>query len=423
MSAVTEGMSTAAERSGRSQRLESSRGAGSVIPPARSAALSAAEQQTKPSVDEQFVDKIPVAVGNGVKVPLIILATIATLAAFDYAESVVMPVILAFVISLTLTPINMWLQKRLAPSLSAMLLVAAVTGLVGIATLTLSQPVMTWVADAPRIGAQLKVKLAELQAPLRRLTRVGEEVDRMTTQTADPTVQEVVVRQPGLMNKAATNVSAIASTLVIAIALTYFLLATNRLIYEKIIFMAPRLSDKKRALTTLNTIVTSVAKYLLTITTINVCFGLIVGGAMALLGMPNPVLWGVGAFLFKYLPFVGSIVGTVAAVAVGLLIYDDLTWAFVPGLVYFTLSTIEGNFITPTIVGHRLELNPVAILLSIAVWGFLWGIVGVILAVPILIILKVMCDNITSLSAIGQFLSGATALEQVKEEVEEGPVV
>lgn len=361
-------------------------------------------------------EKLPVTVGNGVKVPLIILATIAVLAALDYGESVAMPVMLAFIVSLTLTPINMWLQRRIPPPVSALILVAALTFLVAVAALTLSQPVLNWIADAPQIGATLREKLAEIRAPLARLTRLGEEVDRITEATADPLVQEVVLRQPGLMNRAATNISATAASLVISVALTYFLLATNRLIYEKIIYLAPRLSDKKRALTTLNTIVSSVATYLLTITTINIGFGVVIGLIMWALGMPDPVLWAIAAFFLKFLPFVGLIIGTLASAVVGLLVYDTLLTALIPGLAYFALSTIEGNFVAPHVVGHRLELNPGAILLSIALWGFLWGVIGVVLAVPVLIVMKVICDNVDSLAAIGQFLSGATVVEQEEDD-------
>jgi predicted PurR-regulated permease PerM len=228
-------------------------------------------------------------------------------------------------------------------------------------------------------------------------------------------VDEVVVREPGLINRAATNIGSLASTLVVAIALTYFLLATNRLIYEKIVHAAPKLSDKKRALVVVNRIVTVVSKYLLTITMINAGFGLTIGLAFWALAMPNPVLWGIAAFFLNYLPFIGSLVGSVSAGLIALLTYSELQWAIVPALAYFSITTLEGHFITPSVLGHRLELNPVTILLSIALWGFLWDVAGVILAVPILIIVKVICDNVPALAGFGEFLSGATHVEQESE--------
>ncbi|WP_162409223.1 AI-2E family transporter [Acuticoccus sediminis] len=365
--------------------------------------------------EEQFPKKVPVHVGSGVKAPLIILATLSVLAAFDYAESLVLPVVLAFVISLTLTPINLWLQRRIWPGLSAFLLVSAVTMALGIAALTLAQPVTSFIDDAPTIGRQLKLRLEEFRNPLETITEASKEVEQITKAASDPMVREVVVRQPGLLNRAASNIGNIASTLVVAIALTYFLLVTNRLIYEKIVHASPKLSDKKRSLLVVNNIVTTVSKYLLTITIINAGFGVSIAITMYLLDMPSPALWGLAAFLLNYLPFVGSLIGTGSGMLIGLLTYNDPIWALAPGLAYFTLTTLEGHFITPSVLGQRLELNPVAILLSIALWGFIWGVAGVILAVPILIIVKVMSDNIPEMQLFGTFLSGTTSIAEEDE--------
>lgn len=354
--------------------------------------------------------KIPVHVGSGVKAPLIILATLAVLAAFDYAESLILPVVLAFVISLTLTPINMWLQRRMWPGLSAFILVTAVTMALAIAALTLAQPISAYINDAPSIGRQLRERLADFREPVESITEASKEMEEITKATSDPTVNEVVMRQPGLLNRAASNIGNVASTLVVAIALTYFLLVTNRLIYEKIVHASPKLSDKKRSLMVVNNIVTTVSKYLLTITIINAGFGVTIAAVMFALGMPSPALWGLAAFLLNFLPFVGSLVGTASGVLIGLLTYSDPIWAIAPGLAYFTITTLEGHFITPSVLGQRLELNPVAILLSIALWGFIWGVAGVILAVPILIIVKVMSDNIPEMQLFGTFLSGTTSV-------------
>ncbi len=374
-----------------------------------------ADDQT-PINGDPATTKIPVKVGSGVKAPLIIMATISVLAVFDYAESLILPVVLAFVVSLTLTPINLWLQRRIWPGLSAFILVAAVTLALAMAALTLAQPITGFVNDAPSIGRQLKERLEQFRKPVETITEASKEVEEITKATSDPLVREVVLREPGLLNRAASNIGNIASTLVVAIALTYFLLVTNRLIYEKIVHASPKLSDKKRSLMVVNNIVTTVSKYLLTITIINACFGLTIALVMFLLGMPSPALWGVAAFLLNYLPFVGSLVGTSSGVLMGLLTYNDPIWAVVPGLAYFTITTIEGNFITPHILGHRLEVNPVAILLSIALWGFIWGVAGVILAVPILIIVKVMSDNIPEMQLFGTFLSGPTPLAEEEDQ-------
>jgi predicted PurR-regulated permease PerM len=189
--------------------------------------------------------------------------------------------------------------------------------------------------------------------------------------------------------------------------MTYFLLASNRMLYEKLVRASPKLKDKKKSISIVYHIENIVSKYLLTITMINAGFGLTIGIVMWLLGMPSPVMWGVAGFFLNYLPFVGSAVGTISAGLVALVSFDSIWWALIPPLAYFSITTTEGQFITPAILGHRLELNPVAILTSIAFWGFLWGVAGVILAVPILIVMKVFSDNIEAMSGVGEFLSGS----------------
>lgn len=383
-------------------------------PSAGETPASAPAADTAPAADAP-PQIVRVRVGAGVRVPLIILATIAVFTALDYAQSLALPVVLAFVLSLTLTPVNMWLQRRLPAALCAFMLVAALVGTIGLGVVTLSQPISSFVADAPQIGVKLRARLADLREPVQAVTEASKQVEQITSSASDPGVREVVVREPGLLNRAASNLASIASTIVVAIALTYFLLATNRLIYEKIIQAAPKLSDKKRALLVMNNIVTTVSKYLLTITIINACFGTTIALVYWAIGMPNPILWGLAAFALNYLPFVGSFVGTASGILIGLLTYDQLAWAVLPGIAYFTITTFEGNFITPHVLGHRLELNPVTILLSIALWGFIWGVPGVILAVPILIIVKVMCDNIPPLQRFGDFLSGSSAIDEERE--------
>lgn len=355
-------------------------------------------------------------VGMAVKLPLVIIATICVLGALDYAQSLVLPIVLAFVISLTLSPVNIWLQRRLPSGLAAFILVGALSGILFMGAVSLSQPVGEWIDDAPEIGRRLSERLHEFREPVDAVNRASQEVEELANATSDQDVEQVVVRNPGLLSQAADNLGSAASTIVVAIALTYFLLVTNRLLYEKIVHAAPKLSDKKRALSVVNNIVNVVSKYLLTITIINACFGATIGVVMFALGMPDPILWGLAGFLLNYLPFVGSLLGTVSTGLVALLTFDNPEWALAPPIAYFAITTLEGHFITPSVLGHRLELNPVVILISIALWGFLWGVSGVILAVPILIITKVVCDNIPSLAPFGEFLSGATHVERIQEE-------
>jgi predicted PurR-regulated permease PerM len=147
-----------------------------------------------------------------------------------------------------------------------------------------------------------------------------------------------------------------------------------------------------------------VSTYLLTVTMINICLGCLVTLLMFLLGVQNPLLWGVMTAVFNFIPYFGDIASISILTIVGLLTFDEL-WRslLVPG-VFYVLTAAEGYLITPLIVGKRMNLNPVVIVLSVLFWGWMWGIPGALLAVPILVVLKTLCDRVKSLQVFGEFL-------------------
>jgi predicted PurR-regulated permease PerM len=168
----------------------------------------------------------------------------------------------------------------------------------------------------------------------------------------------------------------------------------------------PTFRDKKRALTIAYDVEKDVSRYLFTISLINIAFGIYVGIAMTFVGMPNPILWAVAAFLLNYIPYIGALAGIVMVCLVGLMSFDSLVYSLIAPLLYLFGSIMEGQFITPVFLGRRLELNSVAIFIFIALWSWLWGIVGAIIAVPLLVSIKVFCDHFEGLAPLGEFLSG-----------------
>jgi predicted PurR-regulated permease PerM len=166
----------------------------------------------------------------------------------------------------------------------------------------------------------------------------------------------------------------------------------------------PRLSDKKKAVQIARETQAQVSTYLLTTTLVNVAFGVIVGFAMYLLGMPNPVLWGVLAGVTNFVPYLGAVACTVILGAVALVHYDSVGQALVVPAVFQILNILEGNVITPMLIGRQLSLSPVVIFTAVLFWGWIWGIPGALLAIPITAVIKIACDHIEGLSALGEFL-------------------
>ena len=142
-----------------------------------------------------------------------------------------------------------------------------------------------------------------------------------------------------------------------------------------------------------------------TITAINAGLGVAIGMSMWLLGVPNPLLFGVIGFTFNYVPYLGAMCGIAIATVVGLVTFDGIGHALLPGTVYFALTTLEGQFVTPYFVGRSLKMNTVVIFLSIALGAWLWSVMGMLLAVPLLVTIRAFCEHIPQLESVGDFLS------------------
>ena len=333
-----------------------------------------------------------------------------------FARDILLPLTLAFLLALTLRPVVRYFERRGVPSsISAVVLVVMVIGAFGSGIFFLSSPVSHWLDIAPQIGQELSRKLAHLRSPVEAVVAASEQVENLT-ESGSSTVQKVVVQQPGLLSRAADNLVGSLTTMGLTIVLLLFLLSSGTLFYEKLISIMPRMSNKKKALRVVYDIETEVSRYLLTITLINMALGAVVAVAMAATGMPNPILWGVAAAILNFIPYVGALAGLVMIFVVALLSFPTLGEAIVPPLLYLAFHIAEGQFLTPIIIGRRLELNSVAILIALAVWSWMWGIVGAVIAVPLLVCVKVFCDHFDGLTSFGEFLSAAPPHVHAEEE-------
>lgn len=336
--------------------------------------------------------------------------------ALYFARDFFVPVVLAFLFALTLTPIVRFLGKRGVPAaLSATLLVLATFMTLGAIGYLLSGPVAALVEDAPQIGREVKARLAEIRNPFDRFMEATEQMDEATDPAASPDVQEVVIAQPGVVSQAAGNLVSAGTTAAITMVLCLFLLASGTLFYEKTIQSFSRLSDKKRALRVVYDVEREISRYLFTIALINTGLGVVTGFGLWVLGMPTPLVWGVFSALLNFLPYIGALINIVLVGMISLVTFDDLSYALLPPLFVFLCNVVEGQFLTPAIVGRRLEINSVSVFIAVAFWSWLWGFVGALIAVPLLVVIKVFCDNFDGLRAFGNFLSAAHATEEDAE--------
>lgn len=325
-------------------------------------------------------------------------------AAFYTAAAFFMPVLLALLLALTLSPLVRFLHRRgLGEGIAAGIVVLMLTLGIGGTFAALGTPFFDLVDDAPRMAREVREKFDQLREPLSSVTEMAEQVDDATG--GGTSVQQVTVQQPGILSQVAGSALSIVTTTLITIILTLFLLASGDHFSEQIVKSFGTMTDKKRALRTVRDIESKISRYLLTITAINAALGLAVGLAMWALGMPTPMLWGVLAAILNFLPYIGSLGGILIVGIVSLATFPTVGAAVLPPLAYFACTAVEGQFVTPTVVGRRLRINTVAVFVAVAFWSFLWSIPGALMAVPILVFLKVLCDNVPALSGIGRFLS------------------
>lgn len=342
---------------------------------------------------------------------LFILALFYT---FYFARSFLLPVVLALLLTLILYPTVRSLKRLSIPEpLGAGIVVLSLAFMLGAALYQLFEPASEWISKMPRVTEQIERKLSTIRKSMQEVSQAAEKVEALTSGEgmSKQRTQQVVARERSLMARVLEGTQSMLISASATLVLLFFLLASGDLFMRKLVRVLPTLTDKKKAVGLARTIQTAMARYLFTIT----CINFALGGATALLlywlGMPNPLLWGVMVALFNYVPYIGAAASGVVLTVVAFITFTDMNDVLLVPLLYFALETVEGQFITPILTGRSLTLNPVMIFLSMLLWAWLWGVLGALMAVPILVTLKITCDHIESLQPIGEFISGKPVVE------------
>jgi predicted PurR-regulated permease PerM len=186
----------------------------------------------------------------------------------------------------------------------------------------------------------------------------------------------------------------------------FFLLLSGDTFLRRMVEILPRFRDKRQVVDIVQRIERDISAYLVTITGMNLLVGIATGLLTWAVGLDDPLLWGVVAFLLNYLPILGPSVGVCLFLLIGLLSFDSLWRAGLPAAGYLAVHLVEGEAVTPMLLARRFTLNPVIVMFSIVFWYWMWGVPGAVIAVPMLAISKIVCDRIRGLSAFGHFLGG-----------------
>jgi predicted PurR-regulated permease PerM len=334
------------------------------------------------------------------------LFLLASLAALYVAAEIVLPIMLAFVLSLLLQPIVRLSERvRLPRAVGAVVAIVVLVAVVAALATVLSHPATSWAERLPQALPKLHEQVRFLQRPFTAAQNMVAQVQGTTAGTAS-VPEATPVRLAGLFDTLFSGTRAFAAGLVTTLIVLFYLLIFGETFLRRVVEILPRFSDKRVAVEISLRIERDVSAYLVTVSAINVVVGLATGVVMWLCGVADPVLWGFTAFVLNFVPILGPLVGVALFAVVGMLSLGAHWVALLPAALYFAIHLVEGEVVTPLVLARRFTINPVALVLALVFWYWMWGIPGAVLAVPMLAIAKIICDDIPSLRAFGHFLEG-----------------
>ena len=338
-------------------------------------------------------------------VALVGLFVLAVLYTLHLAQAFVLPIVLAVLLDFMLSPVVRALKKRRIPEpVGAGLIILGLLGALGAGGWYLAEPAADWIRRVPESTAAVQRKLQTMRGSVEQVTKAAEQVEKATEVAASEGVRQVEIKGPSLSKQLFGGTASLLSGATVVLFLTYFLLAVGDLFLQKLVAVLPQFKDKKTAVSIARETEAQISVYLFTSTLINVGVGVVTAIAMWLVGMPNPALWGVVAAVLNFVPYVGALVNMVVLALAAFVTFDSVSRALLVPAVFFGINLIEGNLVTPMILGRRMRLNTVALFIGFVFWWYIWGVAGAILAVPMLAALKIICDHIESLTPIGEFL-------------------
>jgi predicted PurR-regulated permease PerM len=358
-------------------------------------------------------------------VSLLVLAVLAVFYTLYLAQDIILPIVLAIVLNLLLQPARRFLtgKLRLPAALASLLLILALFAVVSGLAAAVSLPASTWITRAPEALPKLQQKLGPLQGPIRYVQEGVQKIEKMMEPAPAPSQGEaqgqaggeqtktVTVRQSsglgGLGLSLLNGTRAFLSKFFTIVVILFFLLWAGDTLLRSFVEIMPRFGEKRRVVEISSEIEDNISGYLATITMMNALVGIANGLSTWACGLPDPLLWGTLAFLLNYIPILGPFAGVVVFFIVGVFTYDTIWWAFVPAGIYLLIHVIEGETVTPMLLASRFTLNPVLVILSLFVWDWMWGVIGALLAVPLLAITKIVCDHIPQLTPLGHMIGGS----------------
>ena len=355
-------------------------------------------------------------------VTLTLIAGAATMYVLNWAQEVFIPIVVGVLISYALEPVVLWLMRfKLPRTLAAALVVTSLTGALGWTGYVLSDDAAAVVAEVPAAAIKLRDSLRQMKSEgpptaLEQVERAAEELQKTAEEvTAAPPaatagVQQVQVVTPTIdvrsyLSWGSASLLAFAGQAVLVVFFVFFLLASGDMFKRKLVRIAgPSLAEKKITVQILDDINTQIERFLFVRVITSLVVGIATWLAFRWVGLENAGVWGLAAGVFNSIPYFGPVIVAAGTTVIAFLQFGTISMATFVGGVSLAITSVEGWLLTPWLTSRASQTNEVAVFVALIFWGFLWGIWGTLLAVPMLVVAKACCDRIEELKPVGELL-------------------
>lgn len=349
-----------------------------------------------------------------------VVGVIVVVFALYFARAFVVPIVFSVLLSLVLSPaVRALAQARVPRALAALAVVAGMLGVMGGVFMALAGPGQEWLERAPVAVERMEQRIRELRRPFKAASEATQKMMELGQETS-PRTPVVVAQSPSLAIEVLKQAPFVIASIIASVFLVFLLLLHGDELMRKFVALVPRLSHKKELVLGTRELQRELSRYLITVSAINVCLGLVTALCLYFLGVSDPLLWAGVVAVFNFAPYVGPAITAFVLLVVGFAEFDTVPAALaVPGC-FLLLHAIEGQLVTPMLCGRRLALDPVMIFIGLMLFGWMWGIVGMLLAVPMLSCIRIVSSHVPGAETLARLITSEGSMRSIRDVPAEG---
>jgi len=350
-----------------------------------------------------------------------ILAAVALIFALSWAERFLVPLLLGIVMAYTLNPLVVALEAiRIPRVVGTVIVMAGVTGALVLGTYSLRGEMQAIIEQLPEAVAKVsaaidRARIGQLGS-MQKIQKAATDMEKAATQaTAGPVAQRqpathVIVDQPtfklgSFLLEGSMGALGAMGQAVMVLFLVFFLLIGGDQFKRKLVRLTgPSLSKKKITVNILDDINASIQKYMFMLLTTNALIALLTWIAFRWIGLDNAGAWALAAGLLHIVPYLGPGVTAAATGMAALMQFDSVAMALLAAGAVLAIATLVGTFVTTWMIGRIAGMNSAAVFISLLFWGWLWGVWGLLLSIPIVVIVKVVSQHVEDLNPVAELL-------------------